>query len=340
MKKRWIVGGVLVGLLGISGTGIAVNSQWLGGRWDASHATTDLANTLQKLDGVAVAEATYSPLALPDATVAVSVTFTSNSAPEAWQRADELIRSAASQRALRSTTTTATFAQAGDKGSATVNPLVFTPAQVRKEVAAWRALQATVGNQVSLYLDHDARGYSVKSAHDMLEIASRWTADIAAPDDSLTTSWTAPGMQLAHLPTPSEMASLSAIGRLLPLAPVAARPNSRGNYAVILGDLRGYKVEFLTLRGNSYGAATLDTKLVQATDAALSNGAPVVEWMSSDRDPSLISGECGTYQVDGRTFTTTFQNGADSMWFETELAGMGFAIPAGVRAGTCQVAAK
>ena len=99
MRKRWIVGGIAAVLLGISGTGLALNSGWLGGRWDASHAATGLATELQKLSSVQSAEADYSPLGLPNPTMKVAVTFNANATP-AQLRQSRLIRLGQLQDAL------------------------------------------------------------------------------------------------------------------------------------------------------------------------------------------------------------------------------------------------
>jgi hypothetical protein len=158
VKKRWIVGGVLVVLLGVSATGIAVNSQWLGGRWDASHAATDLASLLQKLDGVTKATASYDPLGLPNPTVVADVVFAADASPADWSAATALVRSAASAKALVGTTSTADFHQAGSKSHVTVEPMLFTPAAVEAEIGAWRQLRQAVGDRVSLHL-----GYSTQT---------------------------------------------------------------------------------------------------------------------------------------------------------------------------------
>jgi len=347
VRKRWIVGGIAAVLLGISGTGLALNSGWLGGRWDASHAATGLATELQKLSSVQSAEADYSPLGLPNPTMKVAVTFNANATPAQWGTASAIVRSAASTKALAATTTTATFREVGETTTANVEPLPFSPALVSFEIAAWRALRASVGDRVSLHLGYPTgtstssagqlvREYTVTSSDDMRKVAALWPGTVPEVDPSLSTSWAGPGIQLHEMPSANEMASLAAVARVLQLASADPKAKQTGTYAAVLGDLRGFKVTILSLKNSRYTKAEPDKKIADATRAALAAGAPTVEWMSSDHDPTLVAGECGSYDIGGKTVATTFQAATDADWFASRLAANGFALPQDVRAGSCQ----
>jgi hypothetical protein len=228
VKKRWIVGGVLVVLLGISATGVAVNSQWLGGRWDASHAAADLASHLQKLDGVTSATASYDPLGLPDPTMKTDVVFAADASPAQWGAATALVRSAAASRALTGTSSTAVFSEAKSKTSATIEPMFFSARTVTAEIAAWRDLRRVVGDRVSLRLGHASgwtdmlgpivREYDVTSQTDAQQVAALWPDTPPPVDAGIPTSWKGPGLQWAGMPTKALMTTVSGVGAVLPLA--------------------------------------------------------------------------------------------------------------------------
>jgi hypothetical protein len=343
VKKRWIVGGVLVVLLGVSSTGVAVNSQWLGGRWDTSRAATDLAAKLQKLDGVTSATASYDPLGLPNPTLASDVVFDSDASPAQWGAATELVRSTASSRALAGTTSTAVFSQAKSATSVTVEPMYFTAAAVTAEIAAWRELRQSVGDRVSLRLGHESgwtqppgpivREYDVKTQVDAREVAALWPDTAPAVDPAVPTKWKGPGLQWSGMPSKALMTILSTVGAILPLASADKDPKLTGTYAVILAQFSGYKVTLLSLRDGDLTTGEPNEGMARAAQAAFATGASSVEWESAHVFASLISGSCPATQS-GRS--TTFFHLAHDDEFAAQLAELGFVKPADVRAGGCE----
>lgn len=341
MKKRWIVGGVLAVLLGVAATGVAVNAQWLGGRWDASHAAADLAAQLQKLDGVTSATTTYNPLGLPDPTVAADVVLAADTSPAEWGAATDLVRSAASSRALAGTTTTAAFRQEKSETSVTVEPMYFTGAAVTAEIAAWRELRQAVGDRVSLRLGHESgwtqppgpivREYRVESQADARQVAALWPDTAPAVDPDVPTRWNGPGLQWAGMPSKALMTSLSAVGTALPLASADPAAQQTGTFAVILARYSGYKVTIVSLRDGKLTTGQPSQGMARAAQAAFATGANQVEWENQHRFASLMSGDCPILQAHQLTF---FHLDTDDE-FASKLADLGFVQPEGVRAGAC-----
>lgn len=355
MKKRWIVGGVLVVLLGVSATGIAVNSQWLEGRWEASHAAADLASHLQKLDGVTKATVTYDPLGLPDPTVVADAAFAADASPAGWSAATVLVGSAASSTALAETTTTAVLREAGSKASASVEPLLFTGAAVADEIAAWRELRHSVGDRVSLHLGYSTetdmpsgpiiREYTVASAADALAVAANWPDRLPSLNPSIPSTWSQPGLQIAGMPSKQMMTTVSAVGAVLPLGsgtpglPLGSgTPGAKetGTLAVVLHAFDGYKLTIVSLRNGSAAHSEPSAKMAQAAQAAFATGANTVEWESADGFRSLVSGDCPSYTAGTQTIQTTFHPDKRDTAFAAELARLGFVQPPEVRAGTCR----
>lgn len=340
------MGGVLAVLLGISATGLAVNAGWLHGRWDASHAATALAAKLQKLDGVTSATATYNPLGLPEPTMVAHVSFSVEASPTAWSAATALVRSAASTRALAATTSTADFRQTGSKTHVTVEPMLFTPAEVKAEIAAWRELRRAVGDRVSLHLGYPSgstpstgqlvREYTVHTAADERAVAERWPETAPALDPAIATSWNGPGLQYQGMPSRAMMRAVSAVGAVLPLASGVPGTAQTGTFAVILGSVDRYKVTILSLRNGSPTHAEPSEKVARAAQIGLSAGANVVEWVSADGIRSLVSGDCPSYAAGVKTIQTTYHSGRRDSAFAAELARLGFEQPPEVRAGTCR----
>jgi hypothetical protein len=344
MKKRWVFGGVVVVLLAVSSTGLAVNRTWLEGRWAVSRASTDLASKLQAIDGVKRATAVYDPVGLPIPTVSVNVAFTRSSPSTSWRRASGMIRSAAAE--LDETTTTATFHQTGSRASADVEPLAFSPKLVSSEIAGWRALGRSFGDRISLHLGHASgysdssgqlvREYSVRTATDMRKIAAAWPAQTPPTDPALPTTWSGPGLQLSTMPSASTMTAVTALSKVMPLAPTAKlRATDTGTYAAVIGNIRGFQVEILSLRNGKPAAAVPNQQLVDGTRIALASGAAQVDWMTSTGVPSISAGKCGTYQAGGRTVTTSFSTTDADEEFASMLTSAGLALPAGVRGGVC-----
>ncbi|MEO6114801.1 MAG: hypothetical protein ABIP33_00290 [Pseudolysinimonas sp.] len=347
MKKRWIVGGVLVVLLGISATGIAVNSAWLSGRWDASHAATDLAAQLHKLDGVTTATTTYDPLGLPNPTVVSDVVFASDASPAQWGAATALVRSAASTRALAGTTSTAVFSQAKSTTSVTVEPTYFTAAAVTAEIAAWHELRQAVGDRVSLRLGHESgwtqppgpivREYDVQSQADARTVAELWPDTAPTVDPAVPTIWKGPGLQQwAGMPSKALMTTLSAVGAILPLASADKDPKQTGTFAVILASRNGYKVTLLSLRDGELITAEPNKGMARAAQAAFATGANSVEWENNAGGiRSLVSGDCGSFTTATQTIQTTLHRADRDDAFAAKLVGFGFVQPTEVRAGAC-----
>jgi hypothetical protein len=340
-RRRLIVAGVVVGLLAIAGTSLAVNRTFLQGRWDAARASSDLAHALLDVDGVRSASAEYSPLGVPDPATVVHVTFSPTATPSAWGRADRLIRRAARSTDLSGTTTSARFTSAGGE-TATVEPLVYGPGTVTAEVAAWRSLDRAVGGGISLHLGTSdpntgatGRYYRVTSVDAMRRIAARWPDDASVPDTAVTTSFTGPGIQLVGMPTAPEMATLAAVADHLPLASADAAAKQTGTMAVVLGDVRGFKVQILPMVDGEPQASAPDRAAAEATSAAFASGASRVEWFGRGHDASLVAGDCGTYRVNGRPYVTTLRARADDAWFADAVTRAGLRLPEGVRVGTC-----
>lgn len=346
MKKRWIVGGVLAVLRGVSATGVAVNAHWLGGRWDASHAATDLATRLQKLGGVTKATATYDPLGLPDPTLVADVAFGADASPADWSAATALVRSAASSRTLAETTTTAVLHEASSKASVSVEPLLFTGTTVADEIVAWRDLRHSVGDRVSLHLGYSTdtdmpsgpivREYSVASAADARVVAARWPVTLPALNPAISTSWSGPGLQMAGMPSKPMMTALSAVGAVLPLGSGISGADETGTVAVILRAFNGYKLTMVSLRDGHVEHAEPSAKMAQAAQAAFATGANTVEWESADGIRTLVSGDCPSYTAGPQTVQTTFHRDSRDAAFAAALAHFGFVQPPGVRAGTCR----
>lgn len=346
MKKRWIVGGVLAVLLGVSATGIAVNAQWLSGRWDASHAAAGLASHLQKLVGVTSATASYDPVGLPNPTVATDVVFATDALPAQWGAATALVRSAAASRALKGTTATAVFSEVKSTTSVTVEPMLFTARAVTAEIAAWRELRQAVGDRVSLHLGHVSgssggsgqlvREYTVRNAADTLAVAEHWPDPVPKVDSALPTSWSGPGLQVFGMPSRAMMATLSAVGAEIPLASADPASKSTGTFAVILSSAGGYKLTMVSLRNGGPTAGQPDRKMARAAQAAFATGANTVEWETADGFRTLVSGDCPSYTAGTRTIQTTFHPDKRDTAFEAQLVRLGFVQPPGVRAGTCR----
>jgi len=355
VKKRWIVGGVLAVLLGISATGVVVNAQWLAGRWDASHAATDLAARLQKLGGVTKATATYDPLGLPDPTLVADVAFGADASPADWSAATALVRSAASSRTLAETTTTAVLHEASSKASVSVEPLLFTGTAVADEIVAWRDLRQAVGDRVSLHLGYSTdtdmpsgpivREYTVASAGDARAVAASWPDTLPALNPAISSSWSGPGLQMAGMPSKAMMTALSAVGAVLPLGlgspglPTGSGTpgdTETGTVAVILPAFNGYKLTIVSLRNGTVEHAEPSAKMAQAAQAAFATGANAVEWESADGIRTLVSGDCPSYTAGPQTIQTTFHRDSRDAAFAAALARLGFVQPPGVRAGTCR----
>jgi hypothetical protein len=349
------VGGVLAVLLGVSATGIAVNAAWLGGRWDASHAATDLAARLQKLDGVTAATAKYDPLGLPNPTMVAEVAFAVDAPPADWSAATALVRAAASTPTLAGTTSTADFHQAGSKTRVTVEPLLFTPAAVEAEIAAWRELRHDVGDRVSLHLGYSTatnmpsgpimREYTVASATDARAVAANWPDSLPSLDPAIPSSWSGPGMQIAGMPSKPMMTTLSAIGALLPLGsgtpglPLGSGvpgAEETGTLAVILHSFDGYKLTIVSLHDGKAAQAKPSANMARAAQAAFATGANTVEWESADGFRSLVSGDCPSFTAGPQTIQTAFHRDDRDTAFAAELARLGFVQPPEVRAGTCR----
>jgi len=332
-------------LLGVSAAGVAVNAQWLGGRWDASHAAADLASRLQKLDAVTTATAAYDPLGLPDPTVKVDVGFANGASPTQWAAAATLARSAASSRVLAQTSSTVVFHQAGARSSVTVDPTLFTPATLASEIAAWRELRLAVGDRVSLHLGRAteasasgqlAREYTVRDGADALAVAEHWPPDIPKLDPALPTSWSGPGLQVFGMPSRAMMATLSAVGAELPLAPAAQASTSSGTFAVILSSAVGYKLTIVSLYNGVPSPGQPTAKMARAAQAAFAMGANTVEWESADGVRTLVSGDCPSYAAGTQTIQTSFHPDKRDTAFAAELTRLGFVQPPEVRAGTCR----
>jgi len=346
VKKRWIVGGVLAVLLGVSATGVAVNAHWLGGRWDASRAAADLAAQLQKLDGVTNATARYDPLGLPDPTVVADVHFAADASPDDWSAATDLIGSAASSRALAQTTTTAALHEQGSKTSLRVEPLLFTGSAVADEIAAWRELEHAVGDRVSLHLGYSSetdmpsgpivREYTVATAADARAVAANWPARLPALNPAIPSSWSQPGLQVAGMPSPQMMTTVSAVGALLPLGSGVPGARETGTLAVVLPAFDGYKLSIVSLRNGRTAHGEPSAKMARAAQAAFATGANTVEWESADGFRTLESGDCPSYTAGTQTIQTTFHPSTRDAAFAAELARLGFMRPPGVRAGTCR----
>ena len=341
MKKRWIVGGVLVVLLGVSATGVALNSQWLGGRWDASRAAADLASHLQKLDGVTKATATYDPLGLPDPTVVADVVFAAHASPAQWGAATALVRSAAESRALTGMTSTAVFSEATSTTSVIVEPMFFNSHTVTEEIAAWRQLQQAVGNRVSLRLGHESgwtqpqgpivREYDVQNQADALQVAALWPDTAPQVDPTIPTVWKGPGLQWSGMPSKALMTSLSAVGAALPLASADPAAKQTGTFAVILAWFDGYKVTLVSLREGKATTGQPTEGMARAAQAAFATGARGVEWESSHVFADLLAESCPVTQ----TAHTTFFHLDNDDKFAADLAELGFVKPPDVRAGGC-----
>jgi hypothetical protein len=344
VKKRWIVGGVFAVLLGVSATGIAVNAAWLGGRWDSSHAATDLAAKLQKLDGVTTATAKYDPFGLPNPTVVADVEFAADASPADWSAATALVRSAASTQALSGSTSTANFRQAGSKTHVTVEPMLFTPAVVEEEIAAWRQLRQSVGDRVSLHLGYPSdlgmpsgpivREYSVGDAAAARKVAELWPETPPPLDPAISTRWSGPGLQLAGMPSKAMMTTLDAVGAILPLASADPEATQTGDFAVILDSLNRYKVTIVSLHDGKLTGGQPSEKMARVAQAAFATGASEVEWEHSGSFGELTSGECAPF-IGAQTVQRTLQTLARDETFATQLAELGFVKPADVRAGTC-----
>jgi len=355
VKKRWIVGGVLAVLLGVSATGVAVNAHWLSGRWDASHAAADLASRLQQLDGVTKATASYDPLGLPDPTVVADVHFAADASPEDWSAATDLVGAAASSPALAQTTTTAALHEAGSKASISVEPLLFTGAAVADEIAAWRELSHAVGGRVSLHLGYSTgtdmpsgpivREYTVATAADARLVAADWPERLPALNPAILSSWSQPGLQIAGMPSKQMMTTVSAVGAVLPLGsgtpglPTGAGvpgPDQTGTLAVVLPSFDGFKLTMVSLHHGRAAHAEPSAKMARAAQAAFATGANTVEWESADGFRTLESGDCPSYTAGTQAFQTTFHADARDAAFAAELARLGFVPPPGVRAGSCR----
>jgi len=323
-----------------------VNSQWLGGRWDASHAASELASHLQKLDGVTKATATYDPLGLPDPTLVADVVFAADAPPAQWGAATALLRSAAASRALTGTTSTAVFSRAKSTTSVTVEPMFFSARAVTEEIAAWRQLQQAVGDRVSLRLGHESgwtnppgpivREYDIQNEADARQVAALWPDAAPTVDPAIPTSWKGPGLQWSGMPSKALMTSLSAIGAALPLASGDPKVKETGTFAVILPWFDGYKVTLLSLRDGELTTGEPNEGMARAAQAAFATGAQSVEWESSEggfRD--LVSGECTPFTSTTQTIVTTFHGSARDVAFAADLARLGFVQPVGVRAGAC-----
>lgn len=355
MKKRWIGAGVLVALLGVSATGVAVNAQWLSGRWDASHAAADLASHLQKLGGVTKATAEYDPLGLPNPTVVADADFAEDASPADWSAATALVGSAASSRALAQTTTTAVLRQTGSKASIRVEPLLFTGAAVADEIAAWRELRHAVGDRVSVHLGYSSetdmpsgpimREYSVATEADARAVADHWPETLPVLNPAIPSSWSQPGLQIAGMPTKQMMTTVSSVGAVLPLGsgspglPLGAGgPGAKqtGTLAVVLHSFDGYKLTIVSLRNGSPAHGEPNAKMARAAQAAFATGANTVEWESADGFRTLVSGDCPAYTAGAQTIQTTFHPDKRDTDFAAELVRLGFVQPPGVRAGTCR----
>lgn len=348
------MGGVLAVLLGVSATGIAVNAGWLGGRWDASHAATDLAAKLQKIDGVTSATAKYDPLGLPNPTMIADVVFARAASPAAWSAATAAVRSAASTHALAGTTSTAVLHEARSKASVTVEPLVVTPASVEAEIAAWRELRHAVGDRVSLHLGYPAdlgmpsgpivREYTVATASDARMVAANWPDSLPALDPAIASSWSGPGLQMAGMPSKPMMTAVYAVGAVLPLGsgtpglPLGSGvPGDKhtGTLAVILPSYDGFKLTMVSLRDGNPARAEPSAKMVRAAEAAFAAGANEVEWETADGISTLVSGECRSYTAGTQTVQTTFHARKGDIAFAADLVDLGFVQPPEVRAGRC-----
>lgn len=344
-----MAGIVLVALLGVSGTSLAVHAPFLEGRWDASRAATDLATRLQGIDGVRSADAVYDPVGLPEPTLTVDVAFSGSSPAGSWGRASAVVRSAAAGQDLTGTTTTAAFRQSGSGSRVEVEPLLFSSGVVTREITGWRALRTAFGDRISLHLGRASgytdgtgrrtREYHVRTAADMRAIAVAWPATAPAVDASLPTSWSAPGLQLSAMPSSAVMHAVSALADVLPLAPVAAGSGSdltqTGTFVAVLGNVRGFQVSIVALRHGAPAPARPDAQLVAGTRVALASGAAQVDWVTSSGVPSIIAGECGSYQLGGRTVATSFSTNAVDDRFAETLTAAGLDLPAGVRGGVC-----
>ncbi len=346
MKKRWIVGGVLAVLLGISATGIALNSNWLGGRWDASHAAADLESRLQKLDGVTAATAAYDPLGLPDPTVKVDVSFATDASLAQWAAASALVRTAASSAALAGTTSTVAFHEVKAKTSVTVEPLLFSPAAIASEIAAWRELRLAVGDRVSLHLGYATgttgasgqlvREYTVRDADDARAVAARWPDKAPAVDPGLPTTWSSPGLQMFGMPSRAMMSTLSAVSADLPLAPADPAAKPTGTFAVIMWSAGGYKLTIVELQNGATATEKPTEKMARAAQAAFATGANRVEWQKTGGFSTLVLGDCPSFASGTQTIQTVFHGSQRDQAFAAELARLGFVLPAEVRAGECR----
>jgi len=331
-----------------------VNAQWLGGRRDASQAAADLASHLQKLEGVTKATASYNPLGLPNPTLVADVDFAEDASPADWSAATALVRSGASTPQLTGTITMAVLHESGSGASVTVEPLVVGPAVVEEEIADWRELRDAVGDRVSLHLGYPAdwempsgpivREYTVATASDVRAVAANWPDTLPALNPAIPSRWSGPGLEMDGMPSKPMMATLSAVGAILPLGSNAptlvgwSTPGAKGveTLAVILRAFDGFKLTIISLRDGNVVHAEPSAKMARAAQAAFATGAQEVEWESADGIRSLVSGDCPSYTAGPQTIQTSFHPDKRDTAFAVRLAQLGFVQPPDVRAGTCR----
>ncbi|MEO8527693.1 MAG: hypothetical protein ABI435_01300 [Pseudolysinimonas sp.] len=347
MKKRWIVGGVAVALLGVSVVSLVVHSEFLLGRWASAQAASDLRAHLIDLVGVASADVEYQPLALPDSALLVTLTFDAEAESSQWGAASALVHATAGEPAFATAMIKADFREADAQSTALVDPMLFDPQTITSEIDAWRALRDAVGDKISLHLGKATDGvssprreYIVDDAQALRAIAAAWS-QAPAVAASIPTTWIAPGTQFNGMPTATEMAVLGAVADIAQLSD-ARDSGQTGTVAAVISDPNGVKVVILEIANNDVPADVEPGPGVAAiARAAFDSGAALVEWMSAAHDASLaVNDVCGTATTSGGTkIETRLTASADDEWFANELAAVGFVLPEGVQPGVCRVAA-
>lgn len=348
MKRRYKAGIVLLVLMVLSSASLALHAPWLEGRYGVATSASELATTLKRLPGVDSATATYDPVGLPEATVTVTARFAARATPGQWGAADRAVRAAARSDSLRSSTVTAVFTQKAGRATVRIEPLEFPASTVVAEVEGWQELLAVVGDRVSLDLGRSrlysgsgaplTREYSVASDADMAQVAAAWSSDLTPQADDLPISWTGPGASLATFPTPAVMRTVASLSTVVALAPPKPGTSTTGTFAVILADVRGYKVEVDTLEAGRFTAGPLDSDAAAAARVAFATGASAVVRSVGGEQASLTRGTCSPYRSGAKSIATTLVTTAADTRLEAQLRVAGFAMPPGVRAGACRAA--